>query len=331
MASSRTSRKIIVTGGAGFIGSYICEELLKKGFEVVAIDSASGAKVDHLMSHKRFRFFQGSITDVDLMEREMKGAFMIFHLAAIADPKLYVSNPLSVMEVNLRASIEIFRLAALYGTKVIFSSTSEIYGMNPRIPWKETDDRVLGSTHINRWCYSTGKAACEHYLFAHHHENKLPFVIYRFFNVYGPKLDDLGHGRVMTMFLQNFLRGEPVQVHGDGLQTRTFVYVTDAVKAIVGLAFLKKAENQVFNIGTDKEVTILELAHMMKKVGKFDSKIEKVPYAKVFGPSYQDIIRRCPDVEKLKKTLKWKPQVSLETGLKHTIEYYRKRAGIVLS
>lgn len=330
MSKRSKLKKIVVTGGGGFIGSYICEELLKKNYHVTAIDTSSGAKVDHLQSNPRFKFIHGSITDVDLMEHEICDSQMIFHLAAIADPKLYVANPLSVLQVDVKASIEIFRLASLHGTKVVFSSTSEIYGVNPKVPWKETDQRVLGSTHINRWCYSTAKATCEHYLFALNQREQLPFLIYRFFNVYGPKLDDLGHGRVMTMFLKNFLSGDPVEIHGDGSQTRTFVYVTDAVDAMIRLAFLKKAENEVFNIGTSKEISIHQLAHLMKKVGKFKSKINFVPYKKAFGGSYEDIPRRCPDITKLKSYIPWKPKVSLEEGIANTIEYYRSKVGIVL-
>jgi UDP-glucose 4-epimerase len=328
MATKRN--KIVVTGGAGFIGSFVCEELLKKNMEVVAIDTSSGAKVEHLQGKKKFRFVQGSITDLDLLQQELSDASMVFHLAAIADPKQYVANPLSVLHIDLKASIEIFRLAALYRTKVIFSSTSEIYGTNPRVPWKEDDARVLGPTHINRWCYSSAKAACEHYLYAHQVQDKLPFVIYRFFNVYGPKLDDLGHGRVMTMFLKSFLQGDPIEVHGNGEQTRSFLYVSDAVDAIIRLAFLKKAEGQVFNIGTDREVPILELARLMKKIGKFDSPIRFLSYRKAFGTSYQDIERRSPDVTKLKKYLKWNPKIPLEEGIRRTIEYYRQKVRISL-
>jgi UDP-glucose 4-epimerase len=328
MASKRT--KIIVTGGGGFIGSYICEELLKRKWDVLAIDTSNGAKIEHLQEKRGFRFVQGSITDLDLLEQEMRDAAMIFHLAAIADPKQYVSNPLSVLQIDLKASIDIFRLAALHRTKVIFSSTSEIYGVNPNVPWKEEDQRVLGSTHINRWCYSSAKAACEHYLYAHHQQDKLPFVIYRFFNIYGPKLDDLGHGRVMTMFLKNFLNGEPIEIHGDGKQTRSFLYVSDAVDAIVRLAFMKKAENQVFNIGTDEEISIHQLANIMKRIGKFKSPLQFIPYKKAFGSSYEDILRRRPDISKLKRFMKWNPKVSLEEGVLNTIEYYRHKVGINL-
>ncbi|MBU3911967.1 MAG: NAD-dependent epimerase/dehydratase family protein [Candidatus Omnitrophica bacterium] len=321
-------KKILVTGGAGFLGSYICEELLKRKYEVVAIDMADGEKIAHLMTNKRFTFIQDSVCDTALMKHQMKDIDMVFHLAAIADPLKYVTNPLNVMEVDLLAAINIFKIAAENRIKIIFSSTSEVFGRNKNVPWNEEDDRVLGSTEIYRWCYSTSKSACEHYLFALHKQEKIPFVIYRFFNVYGPKLDDLGHGRVIPIFLKQFLNGEDITVHGDGRQTRTFVYVDDAIDAVIKLAFSKKAENQVFNIGTSREYSMHELAKTMKKIGNFKSKIKFVEHKKVFGKGYEDIPRRVPDVSKLKKYINWQARVSLEKGLKKTIEYYRNRKGI---
>lgn len=315
--------KVLVTGGAGFLGSYICERLLDMGHSVTAVDMADGAKIEHLLDNKRFVFIQDSVCDYPLMRQQIKGKDIVFHLAAIADPLKYVTNPLNVMEVDLVASMNIFKIAAENKVKIIFSSTSEIFGRNKNVPWKETDDRVLGSTSINRWCYSTSKAACEHFLFALNKERKTPFVIYRFFNVYGPKLDDLGHGRVMPIFLKQFLYGSDITVHGDGKQTRTFIYVDDAVEAVIKLAFCKKAEGEIFNIGKPVEYTMLELAKLMKKVGGFKSEIKFIEHKKVFGKSYEDIPRRIPDVSKINKFIKWKAKVSLVEGLKKTIDYYR--------
>ena len=320
-------KKILVTGGAGFLGSYICEDLLNMGYEVRALDMSEGEKISHLILHKNFKFVQGSICDSSLMRHEMKDISMIFHLAAIADPLKYVTNPLNVMEVDLLASINIFKIAAENKIKVIFSSTSEVFGRNKAVPWKEDDDRVLGATSVHRWCYSTSKATCEHYLFALGKEERLPFVIYRFFNVYGPKLDDLGHGRVIPIFLKQFLNGEDVTVHGEGRQTRTFIYVDDAIDAVMKLAFCKKAEGKVFNIGTSKEYGMHELAIIMKKVGGFKSKIKFVEHRKVFGEGYEDIPRRIPDTNKIRQYIEWEPRVSLEKGLEKTIEYYRKKKG----
>ena len=321
-------QRVLVTGGAGFLGSYICENLLKKKKSVIALDMADGSKIEHLIDKKNFQFVQGSVLDKDLMEREVSKADMVFHFAAIADPKRYIQEPLTVLEIDLQASLNIFKTAAMHKTKVVFASTSELYGKNPNIPWKEDDERVLGSTAINRWCYSTSKAASEHYLYAYNQQEGLPFVVVRFFNAYGPKLDDLGSGRVMPIFLKQFLMNEPITVHGDGKQTRTFVYVKDAAEAVIKVAFSKKAEGQAFNIGSQKEYTMLELAKIMKKVGNFKSEIKFITHKKVFGNKYEDIPRRCPNVSKIKKYVNWKATTPLEEGIKKTIEYYRKKTGL---
>ena len=321
-------QRVLVTGGAGFLGSYICENLLKMKKSVIALDMADGSKIEHLIGKKNFQFVQGSVLDKDLMEREVSKADMVFHFAAIADPKRYIQEPLTVLEIDLQASLNIFKIAAMHKTKVVFASTSELYGKNPNIPWKEDDERVLGSTAINRWCYSTSKAASEHYLYAYNQQEGLPFVVVRFFNAYGPKLDDLGSGRVMPIFLKQFLMKEPITVHGDGKQTRTFVYVKDVTEAVIKVAFSKKAEGQAFNIGSQKEYTMLELAKIMKKVGNFKSEIKFVTHKKVFGNKYEDIPRRCPDVSKIKKYVNWKATTLLEDGIKKTIEYYRKKTGL---
>ncbi|MFC1667577.1 NAD-dependent epimerase/dehydratase family protein [Candidatus Omnitrophota bacterium] len=322
------TKNILVTGGAGFLGSYICERLLKLGHKVTAIDMANGKKIEHLIPYKNFEFIQDSVCDSSLMKHQIRNRDMIFHLAAIADPLKYVTNPLNVMEVDLLAAINIFKIAAENNTKIIFSSTSEVFGRNKAVPWEEDDDRVLGATSIYRWCYSTSKAACEHYLFALHKQERVPFVIYRFFNVYGPKLDDLGHGRVIPIFLKQFLNGEDVTVHGNGKQTRTFIYVDDAIDAVIKLAFCKKAENQVLNIGTSKEYTMYKLAKIMKDVGRFKSRIKFVEHKKVFGRGYEDISRRMPDTRKIHRYIKWRAKVSIEVGLRKTIDYYRKRKGL---
>lgn len=319
---------IVITGGAGFLGSYISEKLLAAGHHVTAIDMADGSKIEHLLDHPKFRFHQDSILNTDLLTREMSldGCDIIFHFAAIADPKRYVSDPLTTLEIDLQGSLNVFRAAAKKKVKVVFASTSEVYGKNPNVPWKEEDDRVLGSTHINRWCYSTAKAAGEHYLYAYHQKEGVPYTVFRFFNVYGPRLDDLGSGRVIPIFLEQFLKGQPVTIHGDGKQTRSFAYVDDVVDGILLASLSKAGENQVFNIGNTRETSIAELAELLKKVGNFKSPIQFLPHKHVFGDSYEDIPRRIPNVSKIKRLIGWEDKTPLEEGLRKTIDYYKKRS-----
>jgi len=317
--------EILVTGGAGFLGSYLSERLLALGHEVVAFDMSNGEKVEHLLEEPRFRFVQDSILNLPSLEREIGRADIVVHFAAIADPKRYVMEPLVTLEIDLQGALNVFRMASRRKVKVIFASTSEVYGKNAQVPWREDDDRVLGSTRINRWCYGTAKAAGEHYCYAYHQQEGMPFVIYRFFNVYGPRLDDLGSGRVLPIFLKQCLHDEPMTIHGDGAQTRSFVYVEDAADCVVRGIFNDVAQGEVFNVGSAQELSIKALAEMLKEVGGFASPIVYVPHREVFGPSYEDIPRRVPDVSKTKRLLGWEATTSLEEGLRKTIAYYRDR------
>ncbi len=318
---------ILVTGGAGFVGSFICESHLERGDSVVALDLSDGDKIKHLLDNPSLRFLQGSITDELLMDREIRACDMIYHLAAIADPRVYVEDPLRTMEMDLVAGLQVVEAASRYGKKIVFTSTSEVYGRNPKVPWSEDDDRVLGSTTVNRWCYATSKAAVEHLILAHRQRNALEFVIFRLFNVYGPRLDSLGAGRVIPIFLHRFLNGLPVQVHGDGQQTRTFCYVEDAVDGMVQSATSPTTANSILNVGTDREVSVLEIATMLKRLGGFDSAIEFVSHESVFGASYEDIPRRVPDLRRIRDLVGWSAKTSLDDGLAKTIEYFRDQAG----
>ncbi len=317
--------RILITGGAGFLGSYLCESLIRDGNEVTALDLAGPERVKDLLGHKKFTFIQGSVLDKKLLKEEVGKSDLIFHFAAIANPQTYVLKPLTTLEIDLRATLDILELAAAKSIKVVFASTSEIYGRNPNVPWKEDDERVLGSTKINRWCYATAKAAGEHYCYAYRQQKGLPFVIVRFFNVYGPREDDPGTGRVIPIFLKQFLTKEKISVHGDGKQTRSFAYIDDVTKGILAVSLSKKAEYMSFNIGSKRETTILELAQIMKKMGRFESEIAFIPHVEVFGESYEDIPRRVPNVDRIKEITGWKATTSLEEGLKITIDYYRKR------
>ena len=318
-------QRILVTGGAGFIGSYLCKELLRMGYFVTCIDLSDGSKIEDIRENKNFRFIRDSILNSSMIEREIKRSDYVFHMAAIADPKRYVTEPLNTLNLDLKASIDIMEMSAYYNCKLAFASTSEIYGRNPNIPFKEDDLRVLGPTNVNRWCYSTSKAACEHYCYAYAQQQNLRFVTYRFFNIYGPLLDDLGQGRAMPMMLRNFFMDQPVEIHGDGLQTRCFTYVEDTISAVIDLAFNEKAEGQAFNIGTDVETTILDLAKLIKKIGNFKSDIIFIPHKEIYGDSYEDIQRRVPDVSKIKEYIGWEAKTPLEAGIRKVINYYKKQ------
>jgi UDP-glucose 4-epimerase len=316
--------RVLVTGGAGSIGSYICEVLVQLGHEVVALDNGPSRKVEHLFDSGRFKFVQDSVLSKDVVEHLISQTDIVIHLAAIADPKRYVTEPLNVLNVNLKGTLFLLEAAARGRKKFVFASTSEVLGRNPDVPWDEEADRVLGPPSINRWCYSTGKALVEHYLYAYGQQEGLPFVIMRFFNVYGPRCDDLGQGRVIPIFLERFLNGEPVVIHGDGQQTRCFTFIEDTAQAVVELSLNDAALGQCFNVGSDVETSILELAQTMKRVGGFDNELIFKPHLEVFGPSYEDIPRRIPKVERITKVIGWKATTPLEEGLGRTIEFYRK-------
>lgn len=313
---------LLITGGGGFVGSHVAEAELKNKNKVVVIDIANDSKVKHLLNNPNFSYIRKSMLLNNVMEPLIKKIDLIYHFGAIANVQTYVKDPVRVLDVNINSTKLVLSLAKKYNKKVIFSSSSEVYGKNLKVPWKEDDDRVLGPTIKHRWCYSTSKAIGEHYCFGYAKEG-LKVAVLRFFNFYGPRLDFLGKGRVITCFLEQFLNNEPVTVVEPGDQTRCFTYISDGVDGILKAAHTLEAEGKVFNIGTDKETSMLELAKIMKKIGNFKSEIIMVPAEKIYGKGYEDVFRRVPDTSKTKKILKWEPKVSLEQGLKLTIAYFK--------
>ena len=317
------SNRVYVTGGAGFLGSHICRLLLEKGFKVYCIDISDNYRIRDLKKNKNFSFHKASILNIKKLKKIIKKNSYIYHFAAIADPLKYVQQPLKTLNIDLKASINIFELASNKKCKIIFASTSEVYGKNSKVPWSEDDDRVLGSTKINRWCYSSSKAVSEHYLIAYAKEKNLKFVIFRFFNVYGPSLDSLGNGRVLTMMLDRFLKNKNVLIHGNGKQTRSFSYIDDVVNGVVEISNNKKCENEIYNIGSNKEIKIIDLAKKIKKLGNFSSKFKFIDHRKVFGKSYEDVPRRVPSLKKINKFLKYNKKTSLNEGLKKIISWHK--------
>lgn len=318
--------KVLITGGAGFIGSHLSDRLLKKGYEVWAIDdmsSGSERKIQHNLKTPHYHLIKGSILDEKLMNSLVSECDIIYHLAAVVGVEKYLKEPYQVLKTNINGTQVVLELAHKYRKKVIFTSTSEIYGKNSKSPFKEDDDRVLGSTKIDRWCYSTSKATCEHLCFAYSKMGLL-VVILRLFNVYGPRLDKEGEGRVISIFISQALNNKPITIIGDGSQVRCFTYIDDAVEGIIRASDNKHAEGEVFNIGIDTKTTINELAKTVQKISNTKSEIVRISAKSVYGKGYEDIPVRIPDITKARKLLRFNPKVGLEEGLKRTITWFKK-------
>ncbi len=318
--------RVLITGGAGFLGSHLADAFIARGDEVLVLDTGSIAKVRHLLNEPRFRYIHDTIFNLELLDSLAARVDLIYHLAAVVGVEHYVGDPYETLNVNVNGTQNVLKAAYKYGKKVVFSSTSEVYGRNPKVPWKEDDDRVLGATTIDRWCYSTSKAVGEHFCFAYH-KLGLPVAVVRFFNIYGPRLDRIDVGRLFTIFMGQLLRGADLTVIGDGAQTRCFTYVTDAVAATVATGLNPAADGKAINIGVDVETSVLDFAKLMLELyGPSKSRIKFVAQEEVYGNSYEDIPRRVPDNSKMRNLLGVEPKVSLREGTKLSMEWFRKEA-----
>jgi UDP-glucose 4-epimerase len=318
--------RILITGGAGFLGSHLADAFIARGDEVFVLDTGSIAKVRHLLNNARFHYIQDTIFNLELLDGLISRIDLIFHLAAVVGVEHYVADPYATLNVNVNGTQNLLRAAYKYSKKVVFSSTSEVYGRNPKVPWKEDDDRVLGATTIDRWCYSTSKAVGEHFCFAYH-KMGLPVTVVRYFNVYGPRLDKVDVGRLFTIFMGQLLRGADLTVIGDGSQTRCFTYVTDAVAATVAAGLNRDADGHAINIGVDVETSVLDFAKLMLELyGPGKSRIKFVSQEEVYGKSYEDIPRRVPDNTRMKTLLGVEPKVSLREGTRLSMEWFRQEA-----
>lgn len=318
-------KQILVTGGAGFIGSHLTDLLVSGGNEVTVLDDLSRGRMDYLKnSIGKIRFIRGDIRDREKVKEALEGVDVVYHLAAVVGVKYYVDDPLSVLKVNVEGTSSL--LEACLNSKIerfVFASTSEVYGKNKTQPFVEDkSDRVLGPTGIDRWCYSTSKALDEHSCFAFYRMHGLPVTIIRYFNAYGPRADGSAYGGVVPIFIKQVLGGKRPTVFGTGRQTRCFTYVADMARATILAAGKERAVGEVFNIGTTQEIAIGKLAAKITKACDSKLKPVKVPYVKAYGKHYEDIPRRVPSIAKAKKILGWTPETKLDEGLKKTIGWY---------
>jgi len=318
--------RILVTGGAGYIGSHLVNHLLGEGHEVVVLDNLSTGKIANIAPHlesPRFRFVNDSVLNGPLVEELTRGAALVYHLAAAVGVRHIVADPLNAVLTNVRGTELVLHFAHKYWRKVVLASTSEIYGKAQKVPFEETDDRVLGATEVHRWSYSTAKAVDEHLAFAYA-DKGLPVGIVRYFNSYGERMDPRGYGSVIATFIRQALANEPITVHGDGQQTRAFTYISDTIQGTVLAGETRAGEGQVFNIGSPEETTIGDLASLIKRLTGSTSPIVAVPYEAVYGPGFEDTRRRLPSIARAQRILGYSPKVSLEDGLKRTIAWWQE-------
>jgi len=320
------NKEILITGGAGYIGSHVVDALSERN-NVTVLDNLSTGRIEnikHNLKRKGFRFIKGDVGEIATVKRAAKECDIIIHEAAVVGVKHYVKNPLKVLLVNSRGMENVLEVARKIDAKVLFASTSEVYGKSESLPLKENGDRLLGSTTIDRWCYSTSKAFDEHLCLAYYKRYSLPIVILRYFNSFGPREDGSEYSAVIPIFINRVFRNKPPQVHGDGKQTRCFTYISDTVEGTLLALEKRGAVGEVVNLGTDVETTIIELAEKIIRMCGKEMKPELVSYESFYGKSYEDIRRRVPDISKAKKLLGWQPKVSLEDGLRMTIAWYKR-------
>ena len=308
----------LVTGGAGFIGSHLCERLVNDGHRVTAIDdfsTGSRANVAHLLkkdgaANGRFELIEGTVLDEALMERSIARADRVFHLASAVGVRLIMEQPVKTIETIFNGSDVVLRYCAAHRKRVVITSTSEVYGKGVSIPFREDDDTLSGATSKHRWAYACAKALDEFLALAHWKESKLPVAIVRLFNTVGPRQTGQ-YGMVVPRFVAAAIRNEPVVVYGDGLQTRCFAHVLDVVEGLARILEHETCFGKVVNLGTDQEISINDLAARIIEGTGSDSKIQHVPYEAVYGDGFEDMLRRVPSLERAHKLIGYKPQRDL--------------------
>ncbi len=316
--------KYLITGGSGFVGSHLAGTLLERGDEVYVIDNLSTGSIEnieHLKDHPRFHYTIDTISNEPVTAELVDRVDTIFHLAAAVGVRLIVESPVHTIETNVHGTETILTLANKKKKKVIIASTSEVYGKNRNVPFREDSDLVMGPTSKGRWSYACSKAIDEFLALAYFKEKKLPVVIVRLFNTVGPRQTGQ-YGMVIPNFVKQALSARPITVFGDGKQSRCFTDVSDVVKGLADLAVHPDALGQVFNIGTGNEITILDLAKKVKEMTGSKAEIVFVPYEKAYEEGFEDMPRRVPDISKIQELIGYKPSFTLEQTLQRVIGFF---------
>ena len=318
--------RVLITGGAGFVGSHLAEALLERGDEVLVLDNLSTGSIDniaHLKSHPRFRYTIDSVTNEPLLAEMIDTSDVVVHLAAAVGVKLIVEAPVHTIETNVHGTEVVLKHANKKKKLVLIASTSEVYGKSADVPFNEDADLVLGSTAKHRWAYACSKLIDEFLALAYWKERKLPVIIVRLFNTVGPRQTGQ-YGMVIPNFVRQALAGQPITVFGDGTQSRSFTYVGDVVRAMVALIDEPTAVGQVFNIGNGAEISINGLAEKVKALAGSNSEIVRIPYDKAYEAGFEDMPRRVPDIGKIQKLIGYQPTVELDEILDKVIESFRQ-------
>jgi UDP-glucose 4-epimerase len=325
LLKGRQGRRVLITGGAGFVGSHLAEALLARGDSVWILDNLStGAidNVDHLKADRRFHYTIDSVINEPVVAELIDRVDVVFHLAAAVGVRLIVESPVNTIETNVHGTEMVLKLANKKKKKVVLASTSEVYGKSEDVPFREDADLVLGPTVKGRWSYACSKAIDEFLALAYHKEKHLPVVIVRLFNTVGPRQTGR-YGMVIPNFVKQALLGHPLTVHGDGTQRRCFTYVSDVVGALMTLSEREDAVGEVFNVGNDsEEVSIADLARRVRERTGSRSEIVAVPYDQAYEEGFEDMPRRVPDLSKLRRLIGYEPKVHLDEILDRVIDYF---------
>lgn len=316
--------KILITGGAGFIGSHLTDSLLHKKNQVYCIDDLSTGNmqnINHLKSNSNYNFVFGDIRNELIMDRLVSKCDVVYHLAAAVGVDLIINDPIRVMDTNIKGTEMLLKLCNRYKKRIIIASTSEIYGKSDKIPFSESDDRILGSTEKSRWSYSSSKAIDEYYSLAYNKQYGLETIIVRLFNTVGPRQTGQ-YGMVMPRFVKNGMNGKDINVFGDGTQIRTFGFVKDVVYALETLMDSDKSVGEIFNIGGDEDISILGLAEKIISMTSSSSKIKFVSYNDAYAEGFEDMKIRKPNIEKIKSFIGYKPKMNLNGIIDSIIDYY---------